>query len=177
MYNFLNNGVKARNDNMGDGWASAHRLLGKTFNMQDVDALFGAVAFGQNTGEKLFLEYVPDDYLNRGSAIRTFKIVAMFDRKTSIQAADHFQNSVSMAFYLWICRSLSTHQKRNPKFFYVIGGGCPPWGLIGIDLFTGERSGEYAQIETADEIGFNDVWKSFGLIELRQSITKEFYNL
>ena len=61
MYERHSNGVKVRADGCGDAWAQAHRKLGPTFNMQDIDALFGIMAFGQNTGDKLFLEYVPDN--------------------------------------------------------------------------------------------------------------------
>jgi len=87
MYERHSNGVKVRADGCGDAWAKAHRRLGPTFNMQDIDALFGIMAFGQNTGDKLFLEYVPDDYQNRGKAVRDFRVIAMFDRKSSRQAA------------------------------------------------------------------------------------------
>jgi len=86
MYERHSNGVRVRADGCGDAWAQAHRKLGPTFNMQDIDALFGIMAFGQNTGDKLFLEYVPDDYRNRGKAVRDFRVIAMFDRKSSRQA-------------------------------------------------------------------------------------------
>jgi len=104
VYDRDQRGVKTRYDGGGDAWAEAHRNLGTSFNMQDLDALFGFVAFGVNGAEKLFLEYQPDDYKNRKQIIRRFAAVAMFDRKNSIKTAFNKNNLVSTANYLWQCR-------------------------------------------------------------------------
>ena len=93
-------GVRIRADGKGDGWARAHRQLGATFNMTDFDGLMGLVAFAANTGEKLFMEYVPDNYRNRLNLIRQFAIVAMFDRKASREYAFSEANRVSLSWHL-----------------------------------------------------------------------------
>lgn len=170
QYEYMPNGVRSRADEKGDAWALAHRQLGPTFNMQDVDAVFGAIAFGANTGERLFLEYVPDNYCNRGMIIRSFKLVAMFDRKTSEQAAFRRENSVSLALYLWMCRELRGDSCLCPKFFVVIGSQKPPWRMVEIDIHNGERTGNEEEIKDATGPEFRRVWDTLGLIELRRSI-------
>ena len=171
------NGVKVRMDGKGDSWACAHRDgLGKSYYMQDIDCLFGAMAFGHNTGEKLFLEYIPDNYQNREKVIRQFGIVSIFDRKFSEGRAFSNENSVSMALYLHICRVFRDHQSIAPKFFYVIGGQEPPWEMIEIDIETGEKTGQRETIGTQEngniKIEWRDVWEALGLIKLRNEVAK-----
>ena len=167
-----NNGVRSRIDGQGDGWALAHRDLGPTFNMHDVDAMFGVCAFGQNTGEKLFLEYVPDNYQNRFKTIRKFGYVALFDRKSSMQALMAERNKLSTAFYLSLCRTLGLSQPVMPKFFYVIGGQEPPWIIREVDIETGELLDNVAELHNAGNNDWRRVWKCLGLIELRETIRK-----
>lgn len=158
-------GVKHRLDQSGDGWANAHREgLPNKYMMQDVDAMFGAMAFGHNTGERLFLEYVPDGYENRGKSIRDFSVVAMFDRKTTEATAFANHAQVSRALYLWICRSLAEAQGLRPKFFLCIGGQEPPWKMIEIDIETGERAGNEAVVDSGK---WETVWQTLGLQGLR----------
>ena len=168
MYRRDNAGVKVRADNKGDPWASAHRSLGPGFNMQDLDALFGYMAFGQNTGERLFLEYVPDNYVNRYNSVRNFGVVALFDRKASFAAMEHEENTVSKAFYLWLCRALGQCQPVAPKFFYVIGQDSPPWIIIEIALDTGLPTGKEATLLSSSN--WLPVWTVLGLVEHRDLI-------
>ena len=164
-----NQGIKVRLDGAGDSWANQHReSLPKEFYFQDVDALFGTVVFGHNTGERLFLEYVPDNYKNRNNQVREFGVVAIFDRKSSRNAAFGNHNRVSMGLYLWLCRSLGKIQPIKPKFFFVIGGQSPPWTMIEIDIETGEKIRE-AIIDTSD---WSNIWAELELIDLRNEIVK-----
>ena len=166
MYSRMGNGVKSRNDGGGDAWALDHRKLGPTFNMQDIDGVFGTIAFGSNTGESLFIEYQPDAYRNKGNVIRQFSTVAVFDRKTSRQAAEHSENSVSTAFYLHLCRQMAMVQPKPPRFFFVIGGQVPPWELVEININDGVKT-ERGEI---DGNNMRNVWDTIGLVELRQGL-------
>lgn len=172
MYTRMDNGVKARADGAGDAWAQSHRTLGRDFHMHDIDVLFGLVAFGQNTGERLFLEYVPDNYQNRTSVIRKFAAVAMFDRKASTKAAFSQQNALSTAQYLWQCRTLGEggNQPLMPKFFFVIGKQTPPWEMIEIDIYTGERTGVEELIFMKSQAEWQRVWDALGLTSLRNEL-------
>jgi len=164
-------GVKERLNGAGDAWANQHReSLGSHFYLQDVDAMFGTIVFGHNTGERLFLEYVPDSYENRQEKVREFGVVALFDRKSSRDAAFGNHNRVSMALYLWMCRSLSKIQgiSRSPKFFFVIGGQSPPWQMIEIDIDTGEEL-QMTEINTSS---WRSTWQAFGLMRLRDEIAR-----
>lgn len=166
----LLNGSKARWDGKGDAWANAHRAeLGSGCFMQDVDACFGTMVFGQNTGERLFLEYVPDDYVNRTKTIRDFAIVAFFDRKASIEAAYANKNLVSRALYVWLCRVLSQYQPIAPRFFYVVGGQIPPWRMIEIDILSDEKT-EHPPIEKVTD--WKRLWAALGLSELRDALAR-----
>lgn len=163
-------GVKQRLDGKGDAWASAHRQeLGCNFHMQDIDASFGAVVFGQNTGEKLFLEYVPDNYQNREKRIREFAVIALFDRKATEEAAFANHSTVSRAFYLWQCRVFGTKQPIDPKFFLVIGRQEPPWKMIEVDIFSSETTGVTATINAGE---WHEVWRTLGLTDMRNEIAK-----
>lgn len=163
-------GVKKRLDKQGDAWADQHRRsTPKDFYLQDVDAMFGAVVFGHNTGEKLFLEYVPDNYVNRDKRIRKFGVVAIFDRKTSEQAAFSNHNMVSCALYLWLCRSLGELQPSPPKFFYVIGNQEPPWTMIEVDTTTGMETGTRKRLDGSD---WRATWETLGLASLRHELVQ-----
>ena len=109
---------------------------------------------------------MPDHYDNRKDAIRQFGVVALFDRKRTEDAAFNNRAVVSKAFYLWICRSIATSQSINPKFFYVIGGDSPPWDMIEIDIFTGDRLDDTV-LWTED---WKEIWSQLGLSSLRESI-------
>lgn len=162
-------GVKTRVDGNGDAWANCHRdKLGNQFLMQDVDCLFGAMAFGHNTAERLFMEYVPDHYQNRTRAIRKFGVVALFDRKLTENAAMHNRNIVSQALYLWICRTLAGQQSISPKFFYVCGNNKPPWRMMEIDINTGEKR-ETVTLQTEN---WQQIWHTLGLTKIRAEIVK-----
>jgi hypothetical protein len=160
------NGVKERADGKGDAWADSHRQLGATYNMSDLDAVMGVTAFAQNTGEKLFLEYVPDNYANRGKQIRSFAAVAMFDRKLSEHAIQY--SDVSTSLYLWICRTLGEKQPVPPKFFYIIGGQAPPWRMIELDIETGEQIGQQHEMTKDNSIEWKNLWVATGLHALRE---------
>ena len=167
-YSRMDNGVKSRFDAKGDGWANAHRLMGQTFNMNDVDALFGMVAFGQNCANRLFAEYVPDSYSNRPNLIRSFALVCLFDRKSNINAALCDHNRVSSAFYLWLCRQ--PIQPKKPMFFYVIGEEAPPWTMLGIDLDTGQQNNNDEILRESSKSEFMRVWDKLGLSSLRNEL-------
>lgn len=165
----LDNGVRARRDGMGDPWANAHREgLGNRFYMNDVDALFGMEVWGANTGERLFLEYEPDNYDNRESRIRRFAYIGMFDRKPSLKAAYHPGNRVSMAVYLDMCRRISMGQPRPMRFFFVVGGESAPWQMVEHDIETGEECGERVLIRGAHE--YREMWQRLGLEQLREEL-------
>jgi len=160
-------GIKERLNGAGDAWANQHReSLGSNFYIQDVDAMFGTFVFGHNTGERLFLEYVPDSYKNRYNKVREFGVVAIFDRKSSRNAAFGNHNRVSMSLYLWICRSLGKMQGVNPKFFFVIGGQSPPWEMIEIDIDTGEE----LQTTEVDTSSWQPIWEALGLARMRDEV-------
>ena len=103
---FHDNGVKRRRDGGGDGWADARRTaLPSHYWCQDMDGFFGSMTFGQNTGDRVFLEYVPDHYQHHLSLMRHFGILALFDRKRTIGWARDEQNRVCTAYYLHMCRT------------------------------------------------------------------------
>lgn len=169
MYSRMANGVKTRSDGKGDEWARAHRSLGRGNQMHDVDALFGAHVFGHNTGEKLFLEYEPDHYEKRMNAVRSFAVVAMFDRKTSEAAAFGQENKLSRDLYLWQCRVFATAQPIPPRFFIVVGGQEPPWTMHELCINTGERLGHPVDV---DGRSFSAVWNRLGLTRLRSELRR-----
>lgn len=162
-------GVRVRADGKGDAWAKAHRdQLGATFNMNDVDGLIGLVAFAANTGDRLFMEYVPDNYANRQSMVRQFATVALFDRKTSRDYALGESNRVALAWYLDLCRRLGQTQPKPPKFFLIIGRDTPPWQMIELDIETGAVISEHAL--TAHK--WQQVWEQVGLAALRNELRR-----
>ena len=162
------NHVRKRRDGKGDAWSNAHRInLGNHFLMHDQDASFGCLVFGSNTGDKLFLEYEPDNYKNRQSDIRQFAMVALFDRKATERAAFCQNNALSRAFYLWQCRAFAQGQPKPPRFFIVVGRQTPPWTMIELDIGTGARVGEPVEVDASR---FKDVWESLGLTALRREL-------
>lgn len=166
----LGNGVKRRMDGKGDAWATAHRCLGTGNQMNDVDAVFGFEAYGANTGEKLFLEYEPDDYQNRLNVIREHGLIALFDRKTSEGAAFGEGNRRSFSLYLHLCRVIAAQQPYPPRFFFCIGGQEPPWQLIEIDITAGAKTGHEVTIYSAQSAEWRRVWDALGLSELRMKL-------
>ena len=162
------NGVRLRVDGQGDGWALAHRTLGPAFNMTDIDGIMGVVAFAANTGERLFMEYVPDSYRNRFDMIRRYADVAMYDRKATREYAFSDANRVSLSWYLCHCRKLALAQPKGPKFFFVIGRDVPPWELIELDI----KTGEVIQEHTLTEMNFRQIWQTAGLATLRNELRK-----
>lgn len=161
-------GVRIRADGGGDAWALAHRNLGKGYNMHDIDAIFGFHAFGSNTGERLFQEYEPDNYDNRGSIIRSFAIVAMFDRKATEQAAFSPENKLSLAFYLHQCRAHAKSQSHAPRFFLVIGTQVPPWEMIELNISDGSEVGR----KSVTGQNMREVWDALGLSDLRLALRR-----
>lgn len=161
-------GVKIRADGQGDAWADAHRALGSSFYLTDVDGMIGMVGFAANTGERLFLEYVPDNYENHRNAIRRFATVAMFDRKATRALAFHKHNRVGLAYYLDTCRRLAETQPKPPRFFFVIGRDRPPWTMIELDITTAEQIGE---IELG-AMNWRQVWNALGLTVLRAELAQ-----
>jgi hypothetical protein len=166
----LSHGVKRRMDGMGDGWANAHRGLGREYYMNDVDALFGIEMYGHNTGNRLFAEYEPDTYLHRQDVIREYALVALFDRKATLAAAWRPQNRPSLGFYLYLCRVSACAQPLPPRFFLCLGEHEPPWTLYEIDIWTGTHCGKEEVLETADRATFEQVWDHLGLTELRTQL-------
>lgn len=175
MYERNGRGVRVRADGCGDGWAQAHRVLGPAFHMQDIDALFGVMAYGWNTGERLFLEYVPDDFRNRGKAVRDFRVIAMFDRKRSREAAfvGDGETRVGLALYLWIARTLQACQKTPVRFFFVIGGQAPPWRMVELSVETGRTTGREHLIESASKEHWDRLWDEIGLTGLREAVRQQ----
>lgn len=168
MADRMGNGVKCRHDGQGDAWANEHRsALGSGDYLHDVDTLFGIQVFGHNTGEKLFLEYEPDNFENRAKILRSFAVVAMFDRKSSSGGAFCPENRLSLSFYLWQCRMFAQWQPTPPRFFIVIGGQSPPWQMIELDIYTGKKVGVPVQV---DGSRFADVWNALGLRKLRREL-------
>lgn len=164
------NGVKVRKDGRGDAWANAHRIaLGNEYLMQDVDICFGITVFGHNTAEKLFLEFEPDDYKHRTSAVRDFAIVALMDRKSSIEAAFAPNNRLSRHFYCWLCRVFTQYQGIAPRFFFAIGGQEPPWRIVEVDVLTDETT-EAGTITRVND--WAPLWKALNLIDLRNQLRK-----
>jgi hypothetical protein len=143
--------------------------------MQAVDCMFGFTAFGSNTADRLFLEYAPDgtaaDKLVK--RVRTHGFVAMFDRKCSEGKAFDPSNYLSLSVYLDACRALSERQGTNVRFFFVIGGNEPPWTMIEVDRFTGERTGSPVEIRASRSDPRNPewetVWRELGLTKEREA--------
>lgn len=160
--------VKPRFDGSGDAWAKAHRdELGNAFLMTDLDAVIGVTAFAQNTGDRLFLEYVPDDYANRTKRIRTFGVVSFFDRKSSLSIARDSRNNLCTAIYLHLARAVSAHQPKPARFFWIIGGSEPPWTMVEVDIETGEEVGPQVTVSSGH---WENVWRQLGLIDLRSEL-------
>ena len=138
--------------------------------MQDVDASIGIQAFAQNSGERLFLEYAPDAWEKRASRIRTFGVIAMFDRKRSFEAIVKTP-AISTAFYLYLCRSLGDANpgRRPARFFYVVGGDAPPWTMIELSTTTGDEIGE--RVTIASSTDWRTVWNAVGLRQVRDEFT------
>ncbi len=161
------NGVRVRVDGKGDAWAKAHRNeLGATFNMTDVDGLVGMVGFAANTGDRLFIEYVPDNYRHRLDVIRTYATVALFDRKATRAYAFGDSNRVSLSWYLDMCRRLARTQPKPPKFLLVIGRDNPPWEMIELDITTGDPISE----NRLEVMNWKAVWRQIGLTGLRDEL-------
>jgi hypothetical protein len=159
--------VKPRYDRAGDGWADAHRDgLGLTFNMTDVDGFVGLVGFAANTGDRLFVEYVPDNYTHRASRIRRFATVAMFDRKASEEYAGSAKNNLCTSWYLDICRRLGATQPVKPMFFWIVGRNKPPWTMIRLDIESGEPVGRHQ----LNGDNWRAVWEACGLVGLRREL-------
>lgn len=161
------NGVRARTDGRGDGWAEAHRELGPQNYMQDVDGFFGMLAFAQNSAERLFVEFTADAFGNRGAIARRFAVIALFDRKRSIDAVRGEQTALSAQFYRWLCREVGTRQPKRPRFFYVVGSDAPPWTMLEVDIDTGERTELPRIIRRPD---MRDIWNAIGLSALRAEL-------
>ena len=160
----LANGVLARADGGGDTWADEHRrALPHQCLMQDLDAVVGAMAFGTNGVDRLFTEYVPDGFEHHNEIIRRFGVVALFDRKQTMQAC---VDSVSLSFYLYLAQTVSAVQPIPARFFFVVGKDAP-WTMIEIDISTGERIG------TTEMAGTDWVatWERIGLLQARQSLS------
>ena len=159
----LANGVLARADGGGDAWAAEHRrALPHQCLMQDLDAVVGAMVFGTNGVDRLFTEYVPDGYEHRNSLIRRFGVVALFDRKQTMQAC---VDSVSLSFYLYLAQTLSAVQPIPARFFFVVGKEAP-WTMIEIDTATGERVGT-TRMAGSDWVA---TWERLGLFDARKSL-------
>lgn len=161
-------GVRIRADGGGDAWALAHRNLGTGYHMHDIDTIFGFHAFGSNTGESLFQEYEPDNYDNRGSIIRSFAVIAMFDRKKTEYAAFSPENKLSLAFYLHQCRVHAKSQSHAPRFFLVIGGQTPPWEMIELNI----NDGLEVCRKTVTGQNMREVWDALGLSNLRLALRR-----
>ena len=168
----LDNGTLARADGKGEAWANEHReALGSNYYLQDLDGLFGLNVWGHNTGNRFFLEYVPDSWENKGRVCREFGVVALFDRKSSIETAQHTRNTLSLAFYLYLCRTHRSMQPDSlaPRFFYVCGDDDePPWHMYEVDIDTGLRVG--APVELSARGDWMPAWKELGLVALRAAL-------
>jgi len=136
--------------------------------MQDLDGFFGWMAFGANTGEKIFSEYVPDSWDHRWNYFREFALVGLFDRKTTAQYAFSDDNRVSTAHYLWICRSLSKLQPIAAKFFFVIGQHAAPWEMIELNINTGDEIKRYVLYDA----NWKEIWNACGLKQIRDDLMK-----
>jgi len=165
----LGNGVRRRVDQLGDPWANQHREeLGAAYHMQDLDAMMAIQVMAANTGERFFLEYVPDAWANRLKAVREFALVALFDRKRTEAVALGHGSLVSRQFYLWLARLHAGVQARPPKFFYVIGADSPPWTLLELDITTGQECGRHV----LHGANWPQVWEAAGLVELRRQLQR-----
>jgi len=137
--------------------------------MQDLDCFFGVQAFGHNTGDKLFMEYIPDNYDKNKKSVENFGVVALFDRKSNEEYALSSPNYTSRHFYIYLAKILSECQGNIPcKFFYVIGSNNPPWKMIEIDLSTGHKKTE----KYVDSGDWSSIWQELGLCSIRNDVVK-----
>jgi len=162
------NGVRRRMDGGGEPWSNDHRdCLGNDFHMQDIDALYGMVQFAKNASEKLFAEYVPDDYENRNEFAREFGLVALFDIKRTRGAAQSARLALSTKWYAWLARVVTFYQEVAPKFFFVIDEG-ESYHYLESDIWTGDIVAERTVPKTAKSwIG---CWDELGLVDIRQQL-------
>lgn len=168
MYQRGNNGVLERTDQAGDGWARAHREANPRWYMQDVDALMAIETRAYNTGDKFFMEYVPDGFQHREKSIRQHAVVALFDRKSCREAAFGEHGRASLSLYLHLCRALGQTQPVQPKFMFTIGKDKPPWEVIEVDPESGDVVAEHALTSA----NWAEVWKAAGLSDLRAELAR-----
>ncbi len=165
----LNNGVRVRRDGKGDGWANEHRTaLGNEFLMQDCDGIFGQLTFASQSANRLFLEYVPDGFEHRLDMTREMAVVAMFDRKGSLEKAFQEDNLMWLHLYLSICRKLSKFQPVPVRFFVVSGPDAAPWDITEVNTSTRERGRSHV-IQSNQMM---DVWRMLGLAKARQDLKR-----
>jgi hypothetical protein len=161
----LENGVRARVDGGGDGWARAHReALGNRFYLQDVDGFVGYLGFGQNCSNRLFVEYQPDAFEHHERLVRCFAFIALFDRKQSWPAPN--ENVLTAAVYLSMCRRLGRGQPVPTRFFEVIGPDEGPWTLRELDIETGDEVGRH----TLRRDEWTQLWDRLGLTASRREL-------
>lgn len=160
-------GVRLRMDGGGDEWAAAHRKhAGRDCYMQDVDGLFGFSMYAHNTADKLWLEYIPDNYRNKTNVIRNFALVGVFDRKRSWEVAFNERSTLSRSVYLWLCRTVAERQPTPPRFFYVIGATAP-WQMVEVNITSGVKVGDAM---TLNGEGWEAMFKTLGIDQLRATL-------
>ena len=157
--------TKPRFDGKGDSWARSHRSnLPGNYYMTDID---GLGLFTMNSSNEFFCEYVvgyPRDSADRKV---TRGVFALFDRKASLDSAFSERNA-TLGVYLLIARGLAREQTVAPKFCFVIGGQDPPWRVIEVDIYTGNRTGNESYVSTDD--GWMDAWIQLGIDVTRKKL-------
>lgn len=166
-------GVRVRADGGGDLWADRHRLgLDNKAYLTDADSFTFAVRH-RKSEDRVFFEYVPDDWCNFGKSIRSFALLAIFERKSPGQ----YQRDLSglcaqpgVAFLLHTCRLFGQVQPIAPRFFFVFGDD-QPFRLQEIDCIVGYQVGELLTLPILTNKGdWLPFWKQLGLIDARDKL-------
>lgn len=156
--------TKPRYDGKGDEWAKIHRNLPSSHTMTDIDTMFGFQAFGQNTTDRLFVEYA---YERTDEVKKNFRIVAIFERK--FERSKMLQYSIQHEFLCWIARIVSNAQELPCRLFYAVNSSSPGW----FDLFeTNIETHEFSFVASHNKDDINAVWQRLGLSKLRSELSK-----
>ena len=164
----LDNGVRRRMDGEGEPWSEAHRKLPRDFHMQDIDAMYGMVQIAKNASDQLFAEYVTDSGDTIDDVTREFGLVALFDIKSTRQALDNAQRSLSTKWYAWLARVVAAHQEVAPKFFFVLDQE-DSYHYVESDIQTGEIVREHTAPKDT-RLAWLTCWKELGLVKIRNDL-------
>ena len=148
---------RPRIDSQGDRFANEHRRLGTADYMNDFDVMVGSMDFAKHTENTMFAEYEPDPVGNKGSVVRQFATVAIFDRKGHHGCCTM---NIATKYQLSVCRTLSAMQPVPVRFFWVIDV-AQGWEMQELCIQTGDRLG--TRKLPRDASLWRTIWDEVGL--------------